>query len=96
MFNLQNRRKGIDEDRQYINNRIAVRDKLLSREFKEIEESVRNLPCSQLNFPNASVMHEMILTVQPNSGMYRGGRFKFSISVPPEYNNAVSFLIGFY
>jgi hypothetical protein len=92
MFNLQNRRKGIDEDRQYLNNRIAVRDKLLSREFKEIEESVRNLPCSRLTFPNPTVLNEMTLIVQPNSGMYRGGKFQFSITVPPEYNNAVSFL----
>ncbi|KAI6182731.1 Nedd8-conjugating enzyme ubc-12 [Aphelenchoides bicaudatus] len=88
MFNLQQRRKGVDEDRQYINNRVAVRDKLLSREFKEIEDTVHNLPCSTINFPNPTVLYDMVLTVKPNSGMYRNGVFKFSIVVPPEYNNA--------
>ncbi|KHJ81807.1 ubiquitin--protein ligase [Oesophagostomum dentatum] len=29
----------------------------------------------------------MVLTVCPQEGIYRGGVFKFSISVPPEYNN---------
>lgn len=89
MFNLQKRLKGIDENRQYIGNRIAVRDKLLNQEFNEIEENVRNLPSSTLAFPVPTALHEMILTVKPVSGMYRGGTFKFSISVPPEYNNAV-------
>ncbi|KAL3110564.1 hypothetical protein niasHT_020035 [Heterodera trifolii] len=29
----------------------------------------------------------MELTVKPNTGLYKGGAFKFSITVPPEYNN---------
>lgn len=89
MFNLQARLQGVDENRKYITSRIAVRDKLLNGEFKQIEETVRGLPWSTLKFPNPTELHEMILTVQPNSGMYRNGVFKFSITVPHEYNNAV-------
>lgn len=90
MFNLQKRLKGIDENRQYTVSRIAVRDKLLNQEFKEVEECVKNLPSSNLSFPNPTVLHSMTLTVKPTTGLYRGGTFKFSIEVPPEYNNAVS------
>jgi ubiquitin-protein ligase len=31
----------------------------------------------------------MDLTVKPNTGFYKGGVFKFKITVPPEYNNVV-------
>jgi ubiquitin-conjugating enzyme E2 F len=64
---------------------------LLNQEFKEIEETVRNLPTSKISFPKPGSLQEMVLTVTPTTGMYRGGVFKFTIDVPPEYNNAVSF-----
>lgn len=35
----------------------------------------------------------MDLTVKPNIGLYKGGVFKFKITVPPEYNNVVSFVL---
>jgi ubiquitin-protein ligase len=31
----------------------------------------------------------MDLVVRPTTGLYKGGVFKFHLSVPPEYNNVV-------
>ncbi|CAD5207475.1 unnamed protein product [Bursaphelenchus okinawaensis] len=87
MLNLQKRIKGIDENRAYLGTRIAVRDKLLSQEMREIEEHLKNAPTCKLTFPSTSSLHQMLLTVKPTSGFYRGGTFQFSIDVPPEYNN---------
>ena len=88
MFNFQKRLKGIDENRSYVNTRIAVRDRLLNQEFKDVEESVKNLPSCKLFLPT-NLLHHMELTVSPTSGLYKGGQYKFSIDVPPEYNNVV-------
>uniref|UniRef100_A0A183BHH6 E2 NEDD8-conjugating enzyme n=1 Tax=Globodera pallida TaxID=36090 RepID=A0A183BHH6_GLOPA len=87
MFNLQKRCKGIDDDREYHATRISIRDKLLSQETKELEQNLRDLPTCTLLFPSTSALHEMELTVKPNMGLYKGGVFKFKITVPPEYNN---------
>lgn len=43
----------------------------------------------KLFFPLPNQLHEMELIVTPLSGFYVGGVFKFTISVPPEYNNVV-------
>uniref|UniRef100_A0A1I8BF45 E2 NEDD8-conjugating enzyme n=1 Tax=Meloidogyne hapla TaxID=6305 RepID=A0A1I8BF45_MELHA len=92
MFNLQDRIKGIDMDRDYHATRISIRDKLLSQEIKQLEQNLRDLPTCKLTFPSTSkngevLLHEMDLTVKPNMGLYKGGVFKFKITVPPEYNN---------
>ncbi|CAK5086844.1 unnamed protein product [Meloidogyne enterolobii] len=92
MFNLQDRIKGIDMDRDYHATRISIRDKLLSQEIKQLEQNLRDLPTCKLTFPSTSKngevnLHEMDLIVKPNTGLYKGGVFKFKITVPPEYNN---------
>ncbi|KAI6178585.1 Nedd8-conjugating enzyme ubc-12 [Aphelenchoides besseyi] len=87
MFNIQKRLKGIDENRSYVQTRIAVRDKLLSQEFREVQEAVNSLSSCKLKLPT-NQMHQMLLTINPQNGMYRNGTFQFSIDVPPEYNNA--------
>uniref|UniRef100_A0A915EPL5 UBC core domain-containing protein n=1 Tax=Ditylenchus dipsaci TaxID=166011 RepID=A0A915EPL5_9BILA len=69
MFNLQNRISGIDEDKKYLGTRMAIRDKLLSQEFKELEKNLRDVISCKL----FGTIHEWC--------------FKFSINVPPEYNN---------
>ncbi|CAO4362706.1 unnamed protein product [Caenorhabditis nigoni] len=87
MFNLQNRINGNDDDRQYLETRIAVRDKLLAQEMKDLESSLRNQKLWNLHVPSTSKLHELDLTVTPQEGIYKGGKFLFKINVPPEYNN---------
>uniref|UniRef100_A0A183BPF1 E2 NEDD8-conjugating enzyme n=1 Tax=Globodera pallida TaxID=36090 RepID=A0A183BPF1_GLOPA len=87
MFNLQDRVEGRDADRAHRATRIIIRDRLLSQESKELEQHLRDLPTCKLIFPSTSALHEMELTVKPNTGCYKGGVFKFKITVPPEYNN---------
>uniref|UniRef100_A0A1I7YEW3 E2 NEDD8-conjugating enzyme n=1 Tax=Steinernema glaseri TaxID=37863 RepID=A0A1I7YEW3_9BILA len=87
MLNLQKRIQGVDENKEYLGTRISIRDKLLSQEVKELEKIFKNHPSCKLTFPSTSKLHEMELVVTPIEGLYRGGRFVFSITVPPEYNN---------
>lgn len=104
MLNLQKRIKGIDENKEYLGTRISIRDKLLSQggfiscdnqtfiftlEVKELEHRLRDVRTCKLSFPSTSALHEMELTVTPATGLYANGVFKFSIHVPPEYNNVV-------
>ncbi|PAV78267.1 hypothetical protein WR25_17663 isoform D [Diploscapter pachys] len=55
-------------------------------ELHELEQTLRNQNQCRLTFPSTSERHEMYLTITPQEGYYRGGTFKFHISVPPEYN----------
>ncbi|WKX89512.1 hypothetical protein Q1695_008850 [Nippostrongylus brasiliensis] len=87
MLNLQKRINGIDDNKKYMETRIAIREKLLAQEIKDLETNLKNQSMCKLSFPSTSQLHEMVLTVCPQEGIYRGGVFKFSISVPPEYNN---------
>ncbi|TKR96985.1 hypothetical protein L596_010920 [Steinernema carpocapsae] len=87
MLNLQKRINGVDENKEYLGQRISIRDKLLSQEVGELEKMFKNHSSCKLSFPNANSLHEMEFVVTPTEGMYHGGRFKFTISVPPEYNN---------
>ena len=68
MFNLQERIKGIDKDREYHATRVLIRDKLLSQgiltfhidshlfysEMKQLEQNLRDLPTCKLTFPSTS------------------------------------------
>ena len=67
--------------------RIAVREKLLAQEVKDLEANLRSQPHIKLSFPTRE-FHEFDLVVTPQEGMYRGGSFKFHVHVPPEYNIA--------
>ncbi|CAI5438143.1 unnamed protein product [Caenorhabditis angaria] len=87
MFNLQRRINGNDEDRKYLETRVAIREKLLAQELKDLESNLRNQRQCKLTLPSTSQLHEMELIVTPQEGIYKGGVFKFKISVPPEYNN---------
>ncbi|VDK68355.1 unnamed protein product [Onchocerca ochengi] len=87
MLNLQKRINGVDEEKTYLGTRISIRDKLLSQEIKELESSLKKVPSCKLHFPSTSALHNMELIVSPVEGIYKGGIFKFTIVVPPEYNN---------
>lgn len=61
-----------------------IRDKLLVREVQDME---MNLPKScSVQFKDPNVLHEFFLTVQPEEGYWKNGRFKFWINVPEDYN----------
>ncbi|KAA0200152.1 hypothetical protein HAZT_HAZT008426 [Hyalella azteca] len=47
-----------------------------------------NLPegCS-VDFQDPDQLHTFTLTVAPSEGLWRGGKFHFSVVVPDEYNN---------
>jgi len=88
MFNLQDRIKGIDKDRDYVRNRTAVRDVLLQKEWADLVTRVKEIASCHLSQVEAGKLHELKLTVTPMAGDYIGGRFQFTISIPHEYNIA--------
>lgn len=59
--------------------------------MKDLEKSLKEVPSCKLSFPSTSQLYQMELMVTPTTGLYVGGMYKFTISVPPEYNNVVSF-----
>ncbi|XP_071942518.1 NEDD8-conjugating enzyme UBE2F-like isoform X1 [Antedon mediterranea] len=64
--------------------RASIRDKLLAKEVPEMKE---NLPAScEVEFDNVDTLHRFKLTVCPEEGYWKEGRFKFYIDVPEEYN----------
>ncbi|XP_055598140.1 NEDD8-conjugating enzyme UBE2F-like [Uranotaenia lowii] len=66
--------------------RISVREFLLVKEVQELEQ---NLPTTcKITFQDPNVLSEFTLAITPNEGFWQGGRFKFSIHVPEEYNMA--------
>lgn len=68
--------------------RISIRDKLLVKEVQEMEE---NLPATcSVKFEDPNLLSEFILTVAPDEGYWKGGKFKFSVIITEEYNMAVS------
>ncbi|XP_050080943.1 NEDD8-conjugating enzyme UBE2F-like [Anopheles maculipalpis] len=66
--------------------RISIREFLLVKEVQELEQ---NLPTTcKVTFHDPNVLSEFTLVISPNEGFWCGGRFKFSILVPEEYNMA--------
>lgn len=62
----------------------SIRDRLLVREVQEVQETLPATCC--LHIPRADHLHELVLTVRPAVGAWRGGVFHFNISVGNEYN----------
>lgn len=86
MINLTRKLK--KEDNNPSQRRAAfIRDKLLVLEIQEMEQ---HLPkgCT-VNFQDPNVLCEFSLTVRPDEGYWKNGKFKFTISVPEEYNMTV-------
>lgn len=64
--------------------RVSIRDRLLVAEVQELEQ---NMPATcKVHFPDPNVLSEFTLAIQPDEGFWLGGRFKFVVSVPEEYN----------
>lgn len=47
----------------------------------------------RVNFEDPSILHHFSLTITPDEGLWQGGRFKFQIDIPEEYNILVSLKI---
>lgn len=68
--------------------RISVRDRLLVKEVQDMEQNLP--PTCSTHFPDANVLCEFTLTITPDEGFWKDGKFKFNISVPEEYNMTVN------
>uniref|UniRef100_T1JHW8 E2 NEDD8-conjugating enzyme n=1 Tax=Strigamia maritima TaxID=126957 RepID=T1JHW8_STRMM len=64
--------------------RISVRDKLLVKEVSELQSNLP--PTCQMKFDNPHQLHKFKLTIRPDEGHWKGGRFRFNIHVTEEYN----------
>ena len=60
----------------------------------EVQEMEQNLPrtCS-VRFDDPNKLYMFTLTIVPDEGYWQGGKFKFHVSVPEDYNIAVSLLV---
>ena len=59
--------------------------------IKEVQDLERNLPHNcKIKFPNAHELHKIELYISPEDTYWHGGKFKFIIDVPAEYNILVS------
>ncbi|XP_072181022.1 NEDD8-conjugating enzyme UBE2F-like [Diadema setosum] len=64
--------------------RVSIRDRLLVKEVPDMES---HLPKScKVSFPDVHQLHHCFLTISPEEGYWKGGRFKFELTVPEEYN----------
>ncbi|GFY66160.1 NEDD8-conjugating enzyme UBE2F [Trichonephila inaurata madagascariensis] len=87
MFSLSKLKKETRNRRTETSNVVTsalIRDRLL---IKEIQEFVHSLPYTCItHFPDPNEMHRFQITITPDEGYWRGGKFKFLIEVPEEYN----------
>jgi ubiquitin-conjugating enzyme E2 F len=52
----------------------------------------QNLPKTcQVHFDDPNKLHSFWLYITPDDGYWHGGRFKFHVEVPDEYNIVVSY-----
>lgn len=69
--------------------RATIRDRLLVKEAQELEQ---NLPSTcKVYFSDPNVLSEFTLTITPDEGFWKDGKFKFTLYVPEEYNMTVSY-----
>jgi len=80
---LQQKRAGCPEARTP-DNRSSIRDKLLVREVQEMESTLPRT--CRVHFDDPNKLHSFVLFVSPDEGYWAGGRFRFSVDVPDDYN----------
>ena len=57
----------------------------------EVQEMEMQLPrTNRLNFEDPNKLHSFTITIAPDDGYWQGGRFKFHIDVPEDYNIVAS------
>ena len=58
--------------------------------FSEVQEMEENLPKTcKVFFSDYNQLHIFSLTIYPDEGFWSGGKFKFIVNVPEEYNIVV-------
>lgn len=72
------------EDNMVSHRRVSIRDKLLIKEVQEMELNIP--PTCRINFENPNELCKFDLIVIPDEGYWQGGKFKFHIDVPDDYN----------
>lgn len=73
--------------------RASIRDRLLVKEIQELEQNLPNT--CKIYHSDPDVLSEFTLTITPDEGFWKDGKYKFSVNVPEEYNMTVSVLYYF-
>lgn len=88
MITLTRKKKDASNSAAESSARISIREYLLVKEVQELDQNLPNT--CMITFQDPNVLYEFILFITPNEGFWQGGRFKFAVYVPEEYNMAVS------
>lgn len=67
--------------------RVSIRDRLLVKEVQDLEQNLP--PTCKVHFNDPNILSEFTLAIIPDEGYWKDGKFKFTISVPEEYNMTV-------
>lgn len=89
MFKLQQKRKEEAEQKSApkppgLGKQMSIRSRFLTQEVSDIQSCLPST-CS-IHFEDVDDLRELAVTVQPDEGYWKGGRFVFHILVPSEYN----------
>lgn len=92
MFRLQQKKKEAEDAKKQaeaspmpsLAKQMSVRSRFLTKEVSELQ-SLLPKTC-QLEFEDVDDLRGFKLTIRPEEGYWKGGVFKFEVSVPPEYN----------
>ena len=61
--------------------------------ISEVQEMEENLPKTcKVNFEDPNTLHKFTLIITPDEGFWHGGRFKFTLNIPDEYNILVCYI----
>lgn len=77
-----------DTSNEVSSKRGLIRDRLLIKEVQEMEQNTPNT--CKVYFSDVNILSEFTLTISPEEGFWKDGKFKFSVIVPEEYNMTVT------
>ena len=94
MFKLQQKRKEEAEKREKadinstdqpsFNKQMSVRSKFLTQEISELHPLLP--PSCSIQFQDVDDLRTFTLTIQPEEGYWKSGRYVFEVAIPLEYN----------